>query len=218
MNKHTISYIVIGAISLVYLFILSSTLLSFTNFNNAVIFNLVSTIALFFLLVIIYQLYIEQVQLTTYELLYVLGIYLIIFIFFTFSKQQVIKEPEFKFEILPTYFKMPTYLNYIYMMWNVLIFLPLGFFYRKYKLKLSFLAILAFSVALAYVSYLTGFNNFALSDILIHIIGFYIGWIYAKATSQHSSQWDNISYDVRLNITLMASAMIIISLIYPFVA
>lgn len=215
MNKNTVSYIVIGFLSLIYLFIFSSTLLSFTNFHNTVIFNLGSTIAIFFLLLIIYQLYIEKVQLTNYELIYVLIVYIIIFIFFTFSKQQIINQPSTNFDILPTYFKIPSYLNYVYMIWNIIIFLPLGFFYKRYNIKLSFFAILGFSILLAYITYLTGYNNFSLSDILIHIIGFYIGFIYAYINKARSQQWNNLSYDIRLNFTLMISTLIILSLIYP---
>lgn len=201
MNKNLIPNIIIVVLTLIYLFIFSSSFLAFTNFNP-IIFNIISTIIVFFLLKNIYNLYIKKYQLNSIEILIIIISYALIFIFFAFDKH-LLKPAIFDFNPIPDYFLQINQSSYLFFIASIIIYIPLGFFYSRYNLKLKPLAFIGFAVIIALINYFLNLNNFSLATIILNVIGLFIGSIYFNFVKKRSYQWNNFSFDIRLNLTLI---------------
>lgn len=214
MKENYVSNIIIVILTLIYLFIFSSSILAFTNFNP-VIFNIISTIIVFFLLKNIYNLYIKKYQLNTIETIIILISYVLIFIFFTFDKH-LVRPAIIDLNPIPDYFLQINQSSYLFFIASIVVFIPLGFFYSRFNLKFKVVTFIVFPVLLALINYYLNLNNFSLATIILNIIGLFVGSIYFNIVKDRSYQWNNLSFDIRLNLTLMFIIMAIALIISFF--
>ncbi|MEG0284043.1 MAG: VanZ family protein [Erysipelotrichales bacterium] len=208
MNKEYRPYIVIALITLIYLLFFSSRILVLTNLSPLT-FNLISSVLVFFYLDIIYKLFIKQYQLNKVETILFIGSYFIILLYLLFFKSTGNVKSS-TLDLVPYFFTYPKPSQFMLMIGNTLAFLPLGYFYHRYNLKFSLLAILLLGFGIEGIQYVLHVGVFDLSDILLYVIGFYIGWFYYNFVKVRSSQFDNLSYDLSL-ISVSVVVLIIIS-------
>jgi len=81
-------------------------------------------------------------------------------------------------------------------------FIPIGYFYKRFNLKVSLLFILALAGLIKGAQYLLD-GTLDLSDAPLYIIGFYFGYFYYLSVNKKSKKYANVSYDISLVFTLM---------------
>lgn len=194
MNKTYLAYSIIGVLTLIYLFMFSSYFLVLVNMSP-VLFNLISSILVFFYLDIAYKLYFKKYQLYKTEIFFVFLTYISVFIYLLFFKTSDVVDSS-TLDLIPLFFHYQSGLQYIILVGNILLFLPIGYFYYRYNFKYSFIFILVSSFLIEGMQYFFKVGVFDLSDIILYIIGFYIGFGYFHIRKKYSERYQNISYDI----------------------
>lgn len=207
MNKKILAYTIITFLTLIYLFVFSSYFVSLTNLPP-VLFNIISSIIVFFYLDIAYKLYIKKYQLYKREIFFVFATYLVVFFYLLFFKSGEVVDSS-TLDFIPLFFYHQDYLQYIILVGNIILFVPIGYFYHRYNLKFNLIFILLLSFLIEGSQYFLKVGVFDLSDIVLYIIGFYIGYFYYKIIQPFSKKYPNISYDVRLVFSLYIVLFII---------
>jgi glycopeptide antibiotics resistance protein len=183
----------------------------FTNLENG-IFSLLSSILVYFYLYIIYLLYIRKYQLNNSELALIFITYIVVFLYFLFFKSETFIN-SITFNPIPLFFTSPNKFEYIMMMGNILMFVPFGCLYKRFNFKISLFFIILVALAVEGSQYYFKVGVFDISDALLYIVGFYIGYFYFKKMKKYSDQYNNISYDIRLIITLMVILLLIVGIL-----
>jgi len=215
MKKNIIAYSIISLLTLIYLTVFSSHFLWFTNLPIRT-FNIVSSILVFGYLDICYKLYFLKYQLKPIETLFIILVYVSLMVYLLFFKN-IVPINAATLDLVPLFFDAPSTEQLIIMMGNIALFTPIGYFYSRTKFSLSFIFIIALSFIIEGSQYFFRVGVFDLSDVLLYVVGFYIGFAYQRITGPLSRKYNNASYDISLTFSLvMAIALItfIINTIY----
>ncbi|MDR3215596.1 MAG: VanZ family protein [Bacilli bacterium] len=207
MKKKYLPYLIILGLTLIYLFFFSGYMQMFTNLNSG-IFGIVSSIIIYYYLYIIYLLYFKKYQLNKIELSLIFSSYLIISLYLLFFKNKIYIDSS-TMDLIPLFFYHANSFEYTMMIGNILMFVPFGCLYQRFNLKISFFFIILLGLVIEGTQYIFKVGVFDLSDILLYTIGFYLGYLYFIIFKHHSLKYENLSYDIRLIITLMAILLII---------
>lgn len=215
MTKTQKAYLIIFLLTLVYLFFFSSRLVVLTNMPT-VQFNIISSILVFAYLDIGYKLYIKKYQLKLYEILFIFASYLIVLIYLLFFKNEEVIDSS-TMDLIPLFFYHPSGIQFTLLVGNIIMFIPIGYFYSRlgFKYSIPFIILLAFIIE--GFQYIFKVGVFDLSDILLYVIGFSFGLLYHKIVRKYSEKYNNISYDIRLVFSLiliLAFLLIIINWIF----
>ena len=201
MSKDKTAYIVIIILTLIYLFFFSSRIVVLTNLNP-LFFNLISSIIVFCYLDIAYKLYLKEYQLKKKEIIFVFASYLTILIYLLFFKNTDTIDSS-TMDLIPLFFYQPSMVQFSLLVGNIIMFIPIGYLYKRYNLKLSLFFILALAGIIEGSQYLFKVGVFDLSDMLLYFIGFYLGNFYYLLLNKKSKKYNNISYDIRQIFTLI---------------
>lgn len=201
MSKDKIPYIFITILTLTYLFFFSSRVVVLTNLPP-VFFNLISSIIVFCYLDISYKLFIKKYQLTKKEIIFVFISYLVIFLYLLFFKNNDIIDSS-TMDLIPLFFHQPSMVQFSLLLGNIIMFIPIGYFYRRLNLKFSILFILLLAFAIECIQYILKVGVFDLSDIVLYVIGFYLGNLFYRLMKAKSNKYNNISYDISLVFVLV---------------
>lgn len=211
MLKDKTAYIVISILTLIYLFFFSSRIVVLTNLNP-LLFNLLSSIVVFCYLDIAYKLYLKEYQLNKAEITFVFLSYLIILIYLLFFKNTNVIDSS-TMDLIPLFFYQPSMLQFTLLVGNIIMFIPIGYLYKRYNLKLSLLFIIALACIIEGSQFIFKVGVFDLSDMLLYFIGFYLGNFYFILSSKKSKKYNNISYDIRQIFTLIVILFIVLAII-----
>lgn len=214
MNRNVIKYSIITILSLIYLFIFSSRIVILTNLNHT-FFNIVSTIIVFVYLDIADKLYFKKYQLKNYEIGFILLSYLAILIYVLFFKNSSTIDSS-NLDLIPLFFYSPSTIEFILLVGNIIMFIPIGYFFHRYHLKISLLFILILATAIEGIQYFFKVGVFDVSDILLYVIGFYLGFIFYLFVKRQSQEYNNISLDIRLVFSLILVLCLISMIGYKF--
>ena len=215
MNQKLIAYSIIGLLTLIYLFVFSSYFVTLTNLPP-VLFNILSSIIVFFYLDIAYKLYIKKYQLYKREIFFVFATYLVVFFYLLFFKTSEVVDSS-TLDLIPLFFYHQSSLEYIILVGNILLFVPIGYFYHRYNFKFSLIFIILLAFLIEGTQYFLKVGVFDLSDIILYIIGFFIGYFYYQTIKKYSKRFQNISFDIRLVFTLYIFLFIITLIISKIV-
>ncbi|MDF9866652.1 glycopeptide antibiotics resistance protein [Bacilli bacterium PM5-3] len=211
MNKNNVPYIVIAILTLIYLFFFSSRIVVLTNLNP-IIFNLISSVIVFCYLDISYKLFFKKYQLNKLEISFVFISYLTILIYLLFFKNSTTIDSS-TMDFIPLFFYHPSAIEFSLLVGNIIMFIPIGYLYKRFNLPFSLIFILLLSGIIEGSQYIFKVGVFDLSDILLYFIGFYLGNIYYSILKKKSKKYNNISYDISLIFTLIVVLCIILLII-----
>ncbi|WP_423364392.1 VanZ family protein [Mycoplasma sp. P36-A1] len=214
MSKTQKSYLIIFILTLIYLFFFSSKLVVLTNLP-VVVFNIISSILVFFYLDICYKLYIKKYQLNILEVLFIFASYLAVLLYLLFFKNNDVIDSS-TLDFIPLFFYHPSMIQFTLLVGNIIMFIPIGYFYHRLGLKFGFIFIILLSFIIEGFQFFFKVGVFDLSDILLYIIGFSFGSIYYKLVKEKSEHYNNSSYDIRLVFNLIITLAIILLLINNF--
>ena len=211
MVSNKTAYIIISILTLIYLFFFSSRLVVLTNLNP-IIFNLLSSAIVFCYLDIAYKLFIKSYQLTKLELTFLFSSYSIIVIYVLFFKNTTTIDSS-TMDLIPLFFYNPSMIEFTLLIGNIIMFIPIGYFYKRFNFKYNLIFILFIAALIEGSQFFFKVGVFDLSDILLYIIGFYLGNFYFIIFRKSSQKYNNISYDIsRVFILIIVLAITLIIL------
>lgn len=210
-HKYLVHAILI-ILTLGYLFFFSGYVQMFTNLGSG-IFSIISSVLVYFYLYIIYLLYLKKYQLNKYEIALIFITYIIVFIYFLFFKNESFIS-SITFNPIPLFFTNPNKFEYVMMIGNILMFVPFGCLYKRFNLKISLIFIILVALAVEGLQFYFKVGVFDISDALLYLIGFYVGYFYFLLMKKNSAKYLNISYDIRLIISLMVILALISLIIF----
>lgn len=212
MNKTYLAYSIISLLTLTYLFLFSSYFLVLVDLPP-MLFNIISSILVFFYLDIAYKLYFKKYQLYKTEIFFVFLTYFMVFIYLLFFKTSNVVDSS-TLDLIPLFFYSQSSLQYIILVGNILLFIPIGYFYYRYNFKYSFLFIIVASFLIEGMQYFFKVGVFDLSDIVLYIVGFYLGYLFYRLRKKASKTYQNISYDISQVFSLYLILFILSFLIF----
>lgn len=164
---------------------------------NYTIFKIICYSIIILILDVSYTLFISKSQLKTLEYVLLSITYLILTIYGLFFKysQHIYGS---NLDIIPRYFSYPSNLEAFILFVNVIVFLPLGYFFNKLNYSFKFIFIIILSVAVEYIQYILHIGIFDLSDSLLYVLGYTIGYITYGFVKTKSSLYNTYSYDIKI--------------------
>lgn len=144
-----------------------------------------------------YTLFVAKSQLNTteYVLLFLTYLSLTIYgLFFKYS-QNIYGS---NLDIIPRYFTYPSNVEAFILFVNIIIFLPVGYFFNKFNYSFKLIFIVLLSVGVELIQYILHIGIFDLSDSLLYVVGYVLGHYIYSVFKQKSILYDTLSYDIKI--------------------
>ncbi|MGL4382513.1 MAG: VanZ family protein [Bacilli bacterium] len=192
---------------MIYLAFIAPLIIVLVNIP-AQVFFIGSSIIVFFYLHICTKLFFKNDQLARLEISIIFLSYFSSLLYLLFFKNSETIDSS-TLDFIPLFFSHPSFAQLTLLIGNVIMFIPIGYLSKDYKLYQSIIFIIILSFLIEAFQFIFKVGVFDLSDILLYTIGFLIGYFYALIFKKLSLSKDSLSFDLMLVFALIIIIMVI---------